>query len=63
MTAYKELSEFYSEDKTRTASIIRELGTNHYIVRVKNEAGSTFTASFENEENAEGFAEEWVVQK
>jgi hypothetical protein len=60
MTAYKQLSEYWSDDETRSASIIKEIGTNHYIVRVKNDAGSIFSATFENEENAEGYAEEWV---
>ena len=61
MSAYKELSEYFSEDQKRTASIIKEIGTNNYIVRVKNDAGSTFNAVFANEEDAEGYAESWVT--
>ena len=60
MSGYKQLSEFFSEDNSKTASVIKELGTNRYIVRLKNDAGSAFSASFENEEDAEGYAEDWV---
>lgn len=61
MTAYKTLSEFYSDDKKRSASIIKELGTSKYIVKLINDSGSAFSASFETEEDAEVYAEEWVV--
>ena len=60
MSAYKSISEFYSDDERRTASVIKEIGTNRYIVRLKNEAGSAFSASFGDEESAEQYAEEWV---
>ena len=58
MSAYKSISEFYSDDERRTASVIKEIGTNRYIVRLKNEAGSAFSASFADEESAEQYAEE-----
>lgn len=61
MSAFKQLSEYFSEDGSRKADIVKELGTNRYIVRVMNDAGSAFSASFENEEDAEGYAEEWVA--
>mgnify|MGYP000547111774 CR=1 FL=1 len=60
MSGYKQLSEYFSDDDTRKADIVKELGTNRYIVRVINDAGSAFSASFETEEDAEGYAEEWV---
>jgi uracil phosphoribosyltransferase len=60
MSGFKQLSEYFSDDHLKTASVIKELGTNHYIVRLKNDAGSAFSASFENEEDAEGYAEDWV---
>ena len=62
MTAFKELSEYYSDKTNKKASIIKELGTNKYIVRLINDTGSAFTASFENEEAAENYAEEWVSE-
>lgn len=58
--AFKQLSEYYSDDKLRRASITKELGTNHYIVQVISDSGSAFSASFITEEDAEGYAEEWV---
>ncbi len=61
MSAYKQLSEYFSEDKLKTASIVKELGTNHYIVRFKNDAGSYFSAKYISEEDAEQAAEDWVV--
>lgn len=60
MSAYKQLSEYFSEDVMRSASVIKELGTNRYVVRYKNDAGSHFTASFESEDAAEQAAEDWV---
>ncbi len=60
MSGYKQLSEYFSDDGLKKADIVKELGTNRYIVRVMNDAGSAFSASFENEEDAEGYAEEWV---
>jgi hypothetical protein len=61
MTAYKELSEYYSDDKTKRASVIKELGTNKYIVKLINDSGSAFSASFDIEDDAEAYAESWVV--
>lgn len=61
MSAYKQLSEFYSDDKKKRASIIKELGTGHYIVKLINDSGSAFSASFETEDDAEAYAESWVL--
>lgn len=60
MSAYKQLSEYFSEDKLKTASIVKELGTNHYVVSYRNDSGSYFSASFDSEEDAEQMAEDWV---
>ena len=60
MTAYKELSEFYSEDKTRTATVRLVLDTREFTVSVTNESGHAFVARFPTEDDAEHFAEEWV---
>lgn len=62
MKSYKQVSEYYSEDKKRTASIRVELGTKRYVVTVVNDSGSAFTSSFETEEDAEQFAENWVTE-
>ena len=61
MTAYKQLSEYFSEDGRKTASVVKELGTNRYVVRLMSDTGSAFSASFETEDDAEQYAEEWVV--
>ncbi len=60
--AYKLLSEFFSEDKTRVATVRHELGTKNYSVSVTNESGHAFSATFETEDDAEQFAEEWVLK-
>lgn len=61
MSAYKQLSEFFSDDGRKKADIVKELGTNRYIVRVTNDAGSVFSATFETEDDAEEYAEAWVT--
>ncbi len=61
MSGYKQLSEYFSEDGRKTASISKEIGTNRYIVRMMSDTGSAFSAIFESEEDAEKYAEDWVV--
>jgi hypothetical protein len=61
MSAYKELSEYFSDDNSKRASVVKELGTNKYIVKLINDSGSAFSALFETEEDAEAYAESWVV--
>lgn len=58
---YRELSEYMSDDLKKKATVIKEIGTNRFIVRMKNESGSYFTASCASEEQAEGVAEEWIT--
>jgi len=60
MSAYKQLSEYFSEDGKKSASIIKEIGTSKYIVRFISDSGSAFSATYESEEKAEEFAEDWV---
>lgn len=61
MSAFKELSEYYSDDSGKKASVVKELGTGRYIVRLMNDSGSAFSASFETEEDAEAYAEDWIL--
>lgn len=61
MSAFKELSEYFSDDSGKTAIVVKELGTNRYVVRLMNDSGSAFSASFETEEDAEAYAEGWVL--
>ena len=62
MSSFKELSNYYSNDTNKKASIVKELGTGHYIVRLINDAGSAFSAGFDNLEDAENCAEDWVIE-
>lgn len=61
MSAYKQLSEYFSEDQKKTASVVKELGTGKYIVRFKSDSGSIFSSTFDSEDTAEEYAEEWVL--
>jgi hypothetical protein len=60
MSSYKDISEFYSDDNKRRASIVKELGTKNFIVRVINDSGSVFSTTFSEEDDAEAYAEAWV---
>lgn len=60
MSGFKELSEYFSDEHGKRAAVVKELGTGRYIVRLINDAGSAFSASFETEEDAEAYAEDWV---
>ena len=57
---YQELSEYISDTSTKTATIIREVATNRFIVRMKSDAGSYFTATCSDLEQAEIVADDWV---
>ena len=57
---YKELSEYISETSTKTATVIRELGTGRYIVRMRGDAGSYYTASVASQDEAENVADDWI---
>jgi len=63
MSGYKEISEYFSEDKLRTASVIKDLGTGNYIVRFKNDSGSHFSSTYHDLDTAEQYAEDWVYVK
>lgn len=60
MSGYKHLSEYFSDDKQKRASVAKELGTRHYVVQLISDSGSAYSASFESEEDAEQYAEDWV---
>lgn len=62
MTAYKHLSEYYSDNGKRRASVSFDLEAKHYRCTVVSESGSAFTSIFETEDLAEQFAESWVVE-
>ena len=55
----KILSEHYGKDIDREAHVY--LDEKFYKVRVRNEFGSYFVAFFNNVQEAENFAESWVL--
>jgi hypothetical protein len=63
MSALKLLSEYYSDDQTKTAIVYKTLDKDlpGYMATVKSDTGSTFSAHFETEDDAEEFAEQWVI--
>ena len=61
MSGYKEISEYFSEDGLKTASVVKNLNEGVYIVRFKNDAGSIFSATYQDLDTAEQYAEDWVV--
>lgn len=63
MSAIKIISEYIGENENRTATVYKDLADNNYMVSVKNEAGSSFIAMFDNIDEAEDYAESWVMNK
>jgi hypothetical protein len=61
--AVKELSKFYSEDEHRVATVYKTLDTGKYFTSVISDTGSAFRADFENIDDAESYAEDWVLNK
>jgi len=57
------LSSYTSDDKKRKATVFREQIDSKYYVSMTNEFGTSFRANFSTEEDAEIFAEDWVLQK
>jgi hypothetical protein len=58
-----ETSFFLSDESGRkTATVYKHIINGSYNVVVKSDTGSTFTASFDNREEAENFAEDWVLK-
>jgi hypothetical protein len=61
MSAYKQVSEYFSEDGLKTSMVMKELSTNTYTVQLKNDSGTYFAATFDNIDSAEQYAEDWVL--
>lgn len=58
--AYKVLSKYFSSDEKRSATVYADTKTGLYTVSVMTDSGTSFTSSFEEENSAENFAEDWV---
>lgn len=58
--SYKLLSEYFSDDQLRRATVSQDLTTRKFRVAVISDTGTGFSSMFELEDAAEEFAEEWV---
>ena len=56
------LSSYTSDDEKRKATIFRDQNDGKYYVSMTNEFGTSFRADFSSEEDAEIFAEDWVMK-
>jgi hypothetical protein len=59
--AYKKLSTFFSEEKGRKSVVLKSIETGKYHVSCMSDTGSSFTTIFDSIDDAENFAEDWVV--
>lgn len=60
MSAIKLLSEYFSDDNKRRATVSQDLTSKKIRVTAVSETGSAFTTMFDSEDDAEIFAEDWV---
>jgi hypothetical protein len=56
------LSSYTSDDEKRKATVFRDQNDGKYYVSMTNEFGTSFRADFSSEEDAEIFAEDWVMK-
>jgi hypothetical protein len=57
------LSSYISDDEKRKATVFRDQNDGKYYVSMTNEFGTSFRADFSSEEDAEIFAEDWIMKK
>jgi hypothetical protein len=57
------LSSYTSDDEKRKATVFRDQNDGKYYVSMTNEFGTSFRADFSSEEDAEIFAEDWIMKK
>lgn len=60
MSGLKLLSEYFSDDMKRRATVTMELDSRKFRVAAVSETGTAFSTIFDEEDAAEEFAEEWV---
>ena len=56
------LSFYISDDEKRKATVFREQIDGKYYVSMTNEFGTSFSTDFLTEEDAEVYAENWVMK-
>ena len=59
--AYKEISGYFSDDQKRRSTVMYNLETKKFHVSVVSDSGTSFTSVYDTEEDAEQFAEDWVL--
>lgn len=59
--AYKELSTYFSKDQRRRSTVLFNLETKQFHVTVTSDSGTSFNSVYDTEEDAEQFAEDWVL--
>ena len=57
------LSTYMSDDEKRKATVFREQIDGKYYVSMTNEFGTSFRANVSTEEDAEIYAEDWIMNK
>jgi hypothetical protein len=59
--SYKELSKYYSNSQQKIATVYVDIQSKNYSVSFKDEFGSSFTAMYPSEEEADNAAESYVL--
>lgn len=59
--AYKELTTYFSDDQKRRSTVLFNLETKQFHVTVISDSGTSFTSVYDKEEDADQFAEDWVL--
>ena len=60
MSGLELISEYFSDDMTRRATVTMELATKRFRVTTVSKTGYASSSMFDVEDEAEEFAEEWV---
>lgn len=58
----KILSEYFSDDNKRSSKVLY-IGEKKFRVVVVDEMCANYATVFDNEEDAENYAEDWVMNK
>lgn len=59
----KIISEYFADEGPRRATVAKDLENKTYLATGVSDTGSAFTAVFETVDDAEDWAENWVMNK
>lgn len=59
----KIISEYFADEGPRRATVAKDLEAKNYAVSVVSDTGTAFTAVFDTVQDAEDWAESWVMNK